>query len=122
MTTLAILLPSPVGFHLFVRWRRDRVRRCSMLVDASDLREVLGALDAPLLVGLVGTRHAELVAGAVLDVADLVAIPEAWLRQVPRGDLHRRAEVAARVLAAHRADPLRHFHGREAAGPSALPF
>lgn len=41
---------------------------------------------------------------------------DAWLRQVPRGDLHRRAEVAARILTAHRADPLRHYYGREASG------
>ena len=122
MTTIAILLPGPVCFHLFVRWPRDRVRRCSVLVHPSDLRQAVGALDAPLLVGLVGTRHMEVVADAVLDVADLVAIPEAWVRQVPRGDLHRRAEVASRIVAAHRADPLRHYHGREASKPSVLPF
>lgn len=122
MTTLAILFSSPVGFHVFVRWPRDRVRRCSTLVDASDLPDVVGSLGAPLVVGLVGTRHLELVAGQVLDFADLVAIPDAWLRQVPRSDLHRRAEIAARILTAHRADPLRHYYGRESSDFSALPF
>lgn len=122
MITLAILIPGPVGFHLFVRWPRDRVRRCSALVDASDLAGALGSLGAPLVVGLVGTRHAELVAGAVLEFADLVAIPDAWLRQVPRSELNRRAELAARIVTAHRGDPLRHYYGRELSASSALPF
>lgn len=122
MTTLAILFPDPLGYHLFVRWPRDRVRRCATLVHPSDLADVVGSLGAPLVVGLVGTRHMDLVAGQVLDFADLVAIPDAWLRQVPRSDLHRRAEVAARILTAHRADPLRHYYGRESSDLSALPF
>ncbi len=122
MTTLAILFPSPVGFHLFVRWPRDRLRRCSTLVDPSDLAEVLGPLGHPLVVGLVGTRHTELVADQVLDFADLVAIPASWLRRVPRRDLRRRATVAARILTAHRADPLRDFLGRETAAVPELPF
>lgn len=122
MTTLAIVFPGPLGYHVFVRWPRDRLRRCSTLVDASDLAGVLGSLGAPLVVGLVGTRHAEVVAEQVLAFADVVAIPDAWLRQVPRGDLHRRAEVAARILTAHRTDPLRPYYGREASEASALPF
>lgn len=122
MTTIAILFPSPLGFHLFVRWPRDRVRRCSGLVHAGDLRDVVASLGAPLVVGLVGTRHMDLVAEQVLGFADLVAIPDAWLRQVPRSDLHRRAEVAARILTAHRADPLRHYYGREPSELTALPF
>ena len=122
MATLAILFPSPLGFHLFVRWPRDRVRRCSLPVHAGELADVLVPFGAPLVVGLVGTRHMELVGEQVLAFADLVAIPDAWLRQVPRGDLHRRAEVAARILTAHRADPLRHYYGREASALSALPF
>ncbi len=122
MITLAILIPGPVGYHLFVRWPRDRVRRWSALVDASDLAGVLGSLGAPLVVGLVGTRHAELVAGEVLEFADLVAIPDAWLRQVPRGELNRRAELAARIVTAHRGDPLRHYYGREPSASSSLPF
>lgn len=122
MSTLAILFPDPLGFHLFVRWPRDRVLRCSTVLDASDLSDALGSLDAPLVVGLVGTRHMELVAGQVLGFADLVAIPDAWLRQVPRGDLHRRAEVAVRILTAHRAGRLRQYYGRESSDLSALPF
>ena len=122
MTTIASLFPSPLGYHLFMRWPRDRVRRSSTLIHASDLSDVLGSLGAPLVVGLVGTRHLEFVAGQVLDFADLVAIPDAWLRQVPRGDLHRRAEAAARILTAHRADPLRQYYGRESSDLSALPF
>lgn len=122
MTTLAILFPSPEGFHLFVRWPRDRVRRGSAIIDASDLADVLGPLGHPLVVGLVGTRHLDLVASQVLEFADLVAIPDPWLRRVPRSDLRQRAEVAARILTAHRADPLRHYYGREYPQLSALPF
>jgi hypothetical protein len=122
MTTLAILFPGPLGFNLFVRWPRDRVRRCSVIVHASDLAEALGPLGDPLVVGLVGTRQADFVAGQVLEFADLVAIPDCWLRRIPRNDLQRRAEVAARLLTAHRTDPLRHYLGREHAELPAFPF
>lgn len=122
MITLAVLIPGPVGYHLFLRWPRDRVRRCSALIHPSDLPDVLGALGGPLVVGLVGTRHADVVAAEVLEFADLVAIPDAWLRGVPRGDLHRRAELAARIVAAHHGEPLRHYYGRESSESSALPF
>jgi hypothetical protein len=122
MTTLAILFPGSLGFHLFVRWPRDRVRRCSAVVHASDLADALGPLGDPLVVGLVGTRQMEFVASQVLEFADLVAIPDCWLRRVPRRDLQRRAEVAARILTAHRTDPLRHYLGRERADLSAFLF
>lgn len=122
MTTLAVLFPSPLGFHLFVRWPRDRVRRCATTIDAGDLADVLGPLGHPLVVGLVGTRHAELVADQVLGFADLVAIPDAWLRRVRRTDLQQRAEVAVRILTAQRADPLRVYYGRESQDLLALPF
>ena len=122
MTTLAILFPGRLGFHLFVRWPRDRVRRCSAIVHASDLAQALGPFGDPLVVGLVGTRQADFVADQVLEFADLVAIPDCWLRLVPRRDLQRRAEVAARILTAHRADPLRHYLGQERAELPAFPF
>lgn len=122
MTTFAILFPSPLGFHLFVRWPRDRVRRCSNVVDASDLADVLGSLGHPLVVGLVGTRHMDLVAGQVLEFADLVAIPDPWLRCRPASDLQQRAEAACRILSAHRADPLRHYHSRRSSDLASLPF
>jgi hypothetical protein len=122
MPTLAILFPSPIGFHVFVRWPHDRVRRCSTVVHPSDLADALGPLGYPLVVGLVGTRDMAVVADQVLAFADLVAIPGCWLRGVPRSDLQRRAEVAARILTAHRADPLRHYLGRESSDLAALPF
>ncbi len=122
MTTLAILFPGPFGFDLFVRWPRDRIRRCSAVVPACDLAQVLGPFGDPLVVGLVGTRQADFVAGQVLEFADLVAIPDCWLRRVPRRDLQRRAEVAARIITAHRTNPLRHYLGRERAELPAFPF
>lgn len=122
MTTLAILFPGHLGYHLFVRWPRDRVRRFSVIVHASDLAEAVGPLGDPLVVGLVGTRQMDFVAEQVLAFADLVAIPSCWLRRVPRRDLQRRAEVAASILTAHRTAPLRHYLGRERWEQAVLPF
>ena len=122
MNTLAILLPAPIGFHLFIRWPRDRLRRSSTLVQACDLADVLRSTGHPLVVGLVGTRHAEVVAEEVLDFAELVSIPEAWLRRVPRGDVRARAEAAARIVSAHRKGPVLHYLPYEYQNQEALPF
>ena len=115
MITLAILVPSPLGFHLFIRWPRDRLRRSSTLVHPTDLAEVLRPLGHPLVVGLVGARNTHIVLGTVLAFADLIAIPEAWLRGVPRGDVRARAHAAARLVAAHREAPLTHYRAAESA-------
>ncbi len=122
MITLAVLVPCCLGFHLFVRWPRDRLRRCSTLVHSSDLADVLRPLGDPLLVGLVGTGSTDLVANEVLEFADLIAIPGPWLRRVPKSDVRQRATVAARILTAHRADPLRDYHGRPSLDQQDLPF
>jgi hypothetical protein len=122
MTTLAILVPCCLGFHLFVRWPRDRLRRSSTVVHASDVADVLRPLGDPLVVGLVGTRHAELVADQVLGFADFVAVPGPWLRRVPTSDIKQRALIAARILTAHRADPLRYYFGQPSIDGQELPF
>jgi hypothetical protein len=122
MTTLAVLVPCCLGFHLFVRWPRDRLRRSSTVVHPSNLGDVLRPLGDPLLVGLVGTRHMDLVADQVLDFADLVAVPGSWLRRVPKNDIRQRATVAARVLTAHTAEPLRHYCGRPSINQMEFPF
>lgn len=122
IATLAVLVPGPFGFHLFVRWPRDRLRRSSTLVHPSDLADILRPLGDPLVVGLVGTRDIEFVADQVLDFADMVAVPTSWLRQVPRRDVRQRALVAARILTAHRAGPLRHYFGRLTINQQTFPF
>jgi hypothetical protein len=101
--TLAVLIPCPLGYCLFVRWPRQRLRACSAIVHPSDLHDAVRSLGGPLTVVLVGRRHADEVSDAVLEDANLVVVPDAWLRRVPRSALSARAEVAARVASAHRA-------------------
>lgn len=99
--TLAVLIPCPLGYCLFVRWPRQRLRACSSIVHPTDLRDAVRSLGDPLTVVLVGRRDADAVSDAVLDDADLVVVPEAWLRRVPRTALTARAEAAARLATAH---------------------
>lgn len=107
MTTV-VLIPCPLGYILFVRWPRQRLRACSTIVAPVDLSEAVCSLGDPLTVVLVGRRHADAVAHAVLDQAELVIIPDAWLRRVPRRALSARAEVAARIATAHRTATIEH--------------
>lgn len=100
--TVAVLLPCTLGYCLFVRWPRQRLRACSSILHPSDLRDTVRSLGDPLLVVLVGRRGADVVSGAVLDDASLVIVPEAWLRRVPRRALSARAEAAARLATTHR--------------------
>lgn len=100
--TVAVLLPCPLGYCLFVRWPRQRLRACSSIVHPSDLHDAVRSLGDPLLVVLVGRRGAEVVSDAVLDDANLVIVPDAWLRRVPRHALSARAEAAARLATTHR--------------------
>lgn len=107
MTTL-VLIPCPLGYTLFVRWPRQRLRACSTIVAPEDLNEAVRSLGDPLTVVLVGRRYADAVAHAVLQEAELVIIPDAWLRRVPRRALSARAEIAARIATAHRAATIEH--------------
>lgn len=99
--TVAVLVPCPLGYCLFVRWPRQRLRACSSIVDPADLANAVRSLGDPVLVVLIGCRAADAVSDAVLDDADLVIIPEAWLRRVPKRALTARAEAAARIATAH---------------------
>jgi len=78
------------------------MRACTSIVHPSDLRDVVCSLADPLLVVLVGRRGADDVSDAVLNDANLVIVPEAWLRRVPRTALSARAEIAARLATTHR--------------------
>ncbi len=106
--TLLVLIPCSLGYMLFVRWPRQRLRACSTIVAPEDLGEAVRSLGDPLTVVLVGRRHADEVAYAVLRDAELVIVPDAWLRRVPRRALSQRAEVAARIATAHRAATIEH--------------
>jgi hypothetical protein len=100
--TVAVLLPCTLGYCLFVRWPRERLRACTSIVHPSDLRDVVCSLADPLLVVLVGRRGVDVVSDAVLHEANLVIVPESWLRRVPRSALSARANIAAQLATAHR--------------------
>jgi hypothetical protein len=107
MTTL-VLIPCPLGYILFVRWPRQRLRACSPVIAAFELTDAVRSLGDPLTVVLVGRRHAEAVADAVLRDAELVIVPEAWLRRIPLGALSARAQAAARIATVHRTAVIEH--------------
>jgi hypothetical protein len=62
----------------------------------------VGSLDDPLLVVLAGRRNADMVSHAVLRHANLIIVPDAWLRRVPRTSLSARAALAAGIATTHR--------------------
>lgn len=107
MTTL-VLIPCPLGYTIFVRWPRQRLRSCSTIVAPEDLNDAVRSFGDPVTVVLVGRRHADQVAYAVLEDADLVIVPDAWLRRVPRRALSARAEIAARIATAHCSATIEH--------------
>jgi hypothetical protein len=111
--TTAILIPCPLGYCLWVQWPHQRLRASTTIIDPADLRDVVRSLGDPVTVVLLGRKRAESVADAVLDVADLVIVPESWTRRVPRSALTARAELAARVAAAHRVATVEHRRRRE---------
>ena len=118
--TWAVLIPCPLGYCLFVRWVRQPLRTCSAILDPADLRDAVRSLGDPLTVVLVGRRHADGVSREVLEVADLVVVPESWVRRVPRTALTQRAQIALRVAVAHLAATVEHRARAEMQVP--LPF
>lgn len=107
MTTL-VLVPTHLGYCLWVQWPRQRLRSTPEIVPHADLADLVRAFDDPVTVVLVGRRHADVVSDAVLDAADLVIIPDPWLRRVPRRALPARAELAARIASASRVATIEH--------------
>lgn len=122
MNTLAVLVPGPIGYHLFVRTPRDRLRRFSAIVAPADLQHTLWPLADSLIVVLVGTRHADEVADVVCHFADLLALPEPWLARVPRASLTQRATVAARIATAHARAPVMHYVSKTRMEQLSIPF
>lgn len=107
MTTV-VLLPTPLGYCLLIQWPRQRLRSCPEIVPAPGLAGLVPSLGDPVTVVLVGPRHADAVSHAVLGVADLVIVPEPWLRRVPQRAWSVRAELAARIASASRAGSVEH--------------
>ena len=101
--TIVVLIPNPLGYCIFVRWPHQRLRAVMCVIHPSDLQDTIQSLGDPVTVVLVGRRGVDAVSDAVLDTADLVIVPEAWLRRVPRTALAARARVAVRIASAHRA-------------------
>lgn len=106
--TWLVLLPCPLGFCLFVRWPRQRLRSCSAILHPADLRDAVGSLGEPVTAVLVGRRNVDAVAAAILPVGDLVVVPDVWVRGVPAHALSRRAETALRAARAHLAGSVQH--------------
>lgn len=118
--TVAVLLPTSLGYCLFIRWPRQRLRACTEILDPISLRDTIQSLGDGVTVVLIGRRDADAVAEAVLETADLVVVPEPWLRRVPRSAFTARAEIAARIACAHRQAQIEHRVRRDL--QVALPF
>jgi hypothetical protein len=106
--TWVVLIPSPLGFCLFVRWPRQRLRTSSAILHPADLRGAVASVGDPVTAVLVGRRATAVVAEAILPIGGLVIVPEAWLRGVPAHALSRRAAIALSVASAYRAGPVEH--------------
>lgn len=111
--TVVVIIPNPLGYCLFVRWPHQRLRACSTILHPSDLQDAVRSLGDRLTVVLVGRRCADAVSEAVLETADLVIVPDAWLKRVPRTALAARAQVAARIASAHRTGQIEQRFRRE---------
>lgn len=111
--TIVVLIPNPLGYCLFVKWPGQRLRAIMCVIHASDLQDTIQSLGDAVTVVLIGQRCADAVSDAVLDTAELIIVPEAWLRRVPRTALAARAQTAARIASAHRAGRVEHRHRRD---------
>jgi len=100
--TVVVIIPNPLGYCIFVGWPRQRLRACMCVIHPSDLQDAVRSLGDPVSVVLVGRRCADAVSDAVLDTADLVIVPDPWLRRIPRTAFAARARTAARIASAHR--------------------
>lgn len=108
---LAVLLPQPGGFLVFARPRPGaRLLPWAVPVSLGTVSQWLASSRPVGTIVLVGNAHAERVADAVLDHADLLVVPIFWLRHLPRADTFARAGLAGRIAASHLAAPLRRTH------------
>jgi hypothetical protein len=112
--TLVILAPDLYGgLRLFSRLDREPLRPGPLLGHPRELQACLRELPAPRTVVLCGKRFADLVSDVVLDLADLVVVPNTWFRHLPVLDAETRASHAARVAVAHARAPLETRLARE---------
>jgi len=119
MITLVILVPATGGFHLFIRRPPDKIRRWADLVDLTTIAQVIRQ-EHPLVVGFIGT-YTDLIAQQILPVADLICIPDVWLRDVG-DDILALAVKAEQIADAHRQRPITDYVAAEYPGRETLPF
>jgi len=116
--TLLILVPEYFGgLRLYVRAGRGSLRQGPIAGLPADVRACLLDLPAPRIVILCGQRFADVLADAVLDLADLFVVPNTWLRTLPSIRPGERALHAARLAIAHARAPIEHRLCRHIDGP-----
>jgi len=112
--TLIVLAPDLYGgLRFFSRVGRGPLRPGPLLGHPFELQSCLRQLPAPRTVVLCGRRFAHHVSAAVLDLADLVIVPNTWLRHIPAPDTDSRASHAARLALANARAPLETRAARE---------
>jgi hypothetical protein len=119
MTTTCILAPDDQGgLRLYWKCGPGPLRGGACIQRPDDLREPLQELPEPRTVVLCGRRLADSVAEAVLDIADLVVVPNTWLRYLPTRNPAGRAGLAVRLADAHAHGPIE----RRFRDPAFCPF
>lgn len=108
-----VLVPGVIGgLQLFQRAAHGGpLRHLYTLVDPLELSSCVNQLAAPRTVILCDARFRDVVATAVLRVAELYVVPATWLRGIETWDTEQRAERAAALVTAHRQRPIEHLLG-----------
>ena len=116
--TLLILAPEYFGgLRLYLRTGRGALRQGPIAGLPGDVRACLLDTPAPRIVILCGRRFADELSDAVLDLADLVVVPNTWLRNLSRLEPGERALHAAQLAVAHAKAPIEHRLCRNYDGP-----
>lgn len=106
MSTLAVLVPSPSGYALFLRRPPAPLRKAAEMADPRLLRVWLNTLPSPLRVVAVDGKRIGWVQHTLPDGADLVLVPPTWLRHIPHRHMALRARLAARLAHDHAQAPI----------------
>lgn len=110
--SIAVLVPAPLGaLHLYTRYAPGPVSFADVVANPAELVSAITGLPFPRVAILCGTRLVDEVADAVLTWADLYVVPSRWLERIPRENLYERAALAAKLVSAHRAQPIEHLNG-----------
>lgn len=108
-----VLVPGVLGgLKLFQRAPHGGpLRHLCTVVEPLELSSCVHQLEAPRSVVLCDARYRDVVAAAVLRIADLYVVPALWLRDIEQWDTEQRAERAAALVTAHRKRPIEHVIG-----------